>query len=86
MLLGPTSPPIVVRVVEQPTRPLGVADIIVQAIGLTGVLLIGAALLGVVLGAVFIWFRRLKPTNNFNGDASEQYRLRLQAPPRSNTT
>jgi hypothetical protein len=46
--------PIVVRVVEQPVRDTSIADVIIGAIGLTGFLLITAAVLGAALGAVLI--------------------------------
>ncbi|MBI2834629.1 MAG: hypothetical protein HYX76_09425 [Acidobacteria bacterium] len=74
MLLEPLEP-VIVRVIEPPARETGVADIILQAVGLTGLLLIGAAAFGLALGAVFIWIRRTWPANAFNGEAVQQLHL-----------
>ncbi len=74
----PTSP-IVVRVIEQPAPGTTLADVVLQAVGLTGALLLGAALLGLALGGLFILFRILRPQNSFNGDTSEDYRLNLNS-------
>jgi len=52
--------PIVVRVVEQPVHDTSIADVIVGAVGLTGLLLITAALLGAVLGGVLIAIKLLR--------------------------
>jgi hypothetical protein len=58
MLLQPE--PIIVRVVEQPVQDTSVADVIIRAIGLTGFLLITAALLGLVLGGILIGVKKLR--------------------------
>ena len=52
MLLQQT--PIMVRVVEQPVHETSLADVIFGSLGLVGILLVGAALLGVLLGAAII--------------------------------
>jgi hypothetical protein len=52
--------PIVVRVVEEPVETTGVADILIGAIGLTGVMLVSALVLGVLLGAILIGIKRLR--------------------------
>ena len=49
-LLQGVSQPIVVRVVEQPVHDTSIADVIIGAVGLTGLLLITAAVLGVLWG------------------------------------
>jgi hypothetical protein len=58
MLLQPD--PIIVRVVEQPVQDTSIADVIVGAIGLTGFLLLSAALLGLVLGGLLIGVKTLR--------------------------
>jgi hypothetical protein len=58
MLLQPE--PMIVRVVEQPVQDTSVADVIIGAIGLTGFLLLTAALLGVVLGGILIGVKKLR--------------------------
>ena len=54
------SNPIVVRVMEEPVESTGISDILVGALGLTGVLLLAALLLGVLLGAVLIGVKKLR--------------------------
>jgi uncharacterized membrane protein YqhA len=55
----PTNP-IVVRVVEEPVETTGIADIVLGALGLTGVMLIAALLLGALLGGLLIAVKRLR--------------------------
>jgi hypothetical protein len=53
--------PIVVQVVgDEPVESTTAADVLIGAIGLTGVLLLVALLLGAVLGAVLIGFKKLR--------------------------
>jgi hypothetical protein len=52
--------PIVVRVLEEPVKSTGVADVIVGALGLTGVMLLAALLLGAFLGAILIGIKKLR--------------------------
>lgn len=50
--------PIIVRVVQQPVRSTTVADVLLGAIGLTGLLVLAAVLLGALLGGTLIGFKR----------------------------
>jgi hypothetical protein len=59
VLFDPMTP-VVVRIVEAPTRETTVADILLGAVGFVGVVLLGAALVGLLAGAVFILVRRLR--------------------------
>jgi len=52
--------PIVVRVLEEPVKSTGVSDILVGALGLTGVMLLAALLLGAFLGALLIGIKKLR--------------------------
>jgi uncharacterized membrane protein YqhA len=61
--------PIIVRVVEQPVRETSLADIIFAALGLVGVLLLAAALLGLVLGGILILVKRLRARSARTTDA-----------------
>jgi hypothetical protein len=54
------SHPIIVRVVEPPVREATVADVLLGALGLTGLLLLVALGLGLALGALFVGFARLR--------------------------
>jgi hypothetical protein len=59
-LLQGAAQPIVVRVVEQPVHDTSIGDVIVGAIGLTGLLLVTAALLGAILGGILIGVKLLR--------------------------
>jgi hypothetical protein len=50
--------PIVVKVVAEPPKDIGVIDIIFGSLGITGLMLVGSALLGIVVGVGFIWLRQ----------------------------
>jgi hypothetical protein len=54
------APPIVVRVIEPPVETTTVADILIGALGLTGVLLLAALLLGGILGGILIGVKRFR--------------------------
>ena len=56
--------PIVVRVVEQPIEPTGISDVIIGALGLTGLLLLAALLLGAALGGILIGIKLLRARYN----------------------
>ncbi len=57
LLLQPVTP-IVVKVVGEPPKDIGVIDIIFGSLGITGLMLLGSGLLGLLLGFLFIWVRR----------------------------
>ena len=56
--------PIIVRVAEQPVESTTVSDILVGALGLTGVMLLAAVLLGALLGGALIGFKLLRARLN----------------------
>jgi uncharacterized protein YneF (UPF0154 family) len=56
--------PIIVRVTEQPVESTTVSDILIGAIGLTGVLLLAAIVLGAILGGLLIGFKLLRAKLN----------------------
>jgi hypothetical protein len=51
--------PIMVRVVEQPVHETTISDVVLGSLGLVGVLLISALVLGVLLGGGLVLFKRL---------------------------
>ena len=50
--------PIIVRVVEEPARETTVVDVLVGSLGLTGLLLLIAAVAGLALGGVLVWLKK----------------------------
>ena len=60
-----------------PTKEISVVDLIVGGLGLTGLILLCALLIGGILGAAFIWFKSVRPQNPLNGQASQTHGLRL---------
>ena len=53
----PPPQPLIVKIVELPSDPTGLADVLIGALGLTGVIVVMAVLLGFVMGAVLFWIR-----------------------------
>ena len=49
--------PIIVKLVEPSGDPTGLADVLLGALGLTGVLTVAAVTLGLLLGVVMFWLR-----------------------------
>ena len=67
--------PIVVQVVQQPVQSTTVADVLVGAIGLTGMLILLAALLGGLFGALLIGVKLLRRRLNIEPPDSDVIRL-----------
>jgi hypothetical protein len=51
------SSPIIVKVIEPPRDPTGIADVIVGALGLTGVIVLLAVLFGLAFAGILFWIR-----------------------------
>ena len=71
------SSPILVRVVGPATDELSLGDVILGALGLTGAITLTAVVLGIILGGMFILYRRRHPHNHFNGETSDELSLKL---------
>ena len=59
MILQPSSP-VIVKIISPPKDTTGLstlADVLIGSLGLTGAIVLGALLLGVVMAAVMFWFR-----------------------------
>jgi hypothetical protein len=54
---GEPPPPIIVKIVETPSDPTGLADVLIGSIGLTGAIVLLALLVGLLFGAVLFWVR-----------------------------
>ena len=60
--------PIIVRVVEQPVHETTISDVILGSLGLVGVMLVAAALFGIVLGGSLILFKRWRRRDALDPD------------------
>jgi hypothetical protein len=53
----PQQPPLIVKVVEPSSDPTGIAEVLLGALGLTGVLALLSVLAAVVFAGLLFWFR-----------------------------
>ena len=60
-----------------PTDEVTLGDVLINALGLTGAITVTAMVLGIVLGGLFILYRRRHPHNQFNGETSDEMSLKL---------
>jgi hypothetical protein len=60
-LTAQASPPIIVKLVETPRDPTGLADVLIGALGLTGALLVMALVLGLLAGGILYFARSRHP-------------------------
>ena len=72
-----SAQPIIVRVVEEPLRTTNVADVLIGALGLAGVMTLSALLLGLTLGGLLIAWKRLRARYNLEPDAVSYTHLTL---------
>ena len=63
--------PIVVKIVEQ-NEIAGLGDVMLEAIGLTGVIAVGAALFGLVLAVLIIGYRKVNARLHPDEDVQTQ--------------
>jgi hypothetical protein len=69
------SDPIVVRVIEEPVHETTVADVILGAVGLTGVLLLAALVFGSLLGGLMVLRRRRRDRRNLEEEGAQRLGL-----------
>lgn len=74
--------PIIVREVPPKTPEVSVVDVLTGSLGLVGVIAVGAVLLGLVAGALFIAVKRVPWIWRPGRDENRAIRLDLTAPPR----
>lgn len=81
----PNTPitPIIVQVADAPVEEIGVLDILLGSLGITGLLLIGSALLGLGVAAVIVWLRRRRgdAMGSEEGASLGTAQLKLTLPP-----
>ena len=57
----PAPPPIIDKIVEPDDDPIGLANVVIGALGLSGALAVAAILLGVLLAGVLFFVRSRQP-------------------------
>jgi len=57
--------PVIVKVIPAPAKEIQVIDILLGSFGVVGLMLFGSALLGLVLGGLFVWYRDGPPVNPY---------------------
>ncbi len=77
---APPLTPIIVKMIDKPTKEISMADILMGSAGITVLFLVGAALLGFALGGLFILFRRRQARREADHASSEAFQL--TQPPR----
>jgi len=80
--------PVVVKIVDAPSRETSVADILVGAAGFVGFVLLAAAVVGLVAGALFFLVRRARGTGStpVAGSGLNLSSLPERPPPSTGTT
>jgi len=53
--------PIIVKLIEPPHDPTGLADVLLGSLGLTGVIVLAAVLMGALFAGVLFWMRSRNP-------------------------
>jgi len=61
VVLLQNAPPVVVTLVPKPSQGVNLGDVLLGSLGLAGVLLVGAALLGVVVALGMVVWKRFHP-------------------------
>ncbi len=75
-MVGQQSNPIIVRVVEEPVHETSISDVILGSLGLVGVLLVCALILGAVLGGGLVLYKRLTARDGLDPkDDAEKLRV-----------
>jgi hypothetical protein len=73
------STPIIVKIVEE-NEIAGLGDVMVEAIGLTGAITLGALMFGLVLAVMIIGFRKIKAHLEPEDQAGQTQPLGLTPP------
>jgi hypothetical protein len=56
------SEPVIVKIIEPPKDPTGLADVLIGVLGLSTVLAIGAIAIGIAVGGLIFWVRSRRST------------------------
>jgi hypothetical protein len=55
--LQPSNDPIIVKIIDPPPEISGLADVLLGALGITGVIALGALVVGLVFAGLLFWIR-----------------------------
>jgi ABC-type dipeptide/oligopeptide/nickel transport system permease component len=72
--------PVIVKVVSDPTPQVTVVDVLVDALGLTGVIVAGSFVLGGVVGLLLIAYSRWRTARAGDAGTSDHTSLDLSTP------
>jgi hypothetical protein len=74
--------PVIVKVVSDPTPQVTVVDVLVDALGLTGLIVAGSFVLGSVVGVLLIAYSRWKAARSDGAGSTDHTSLDLSSPAR----
>ena len=74
--------PIIIKVVPTPTPEVGVVDILVGSLGLTGLIAVASIVVGLLVGGLLIAYSRRRLDRQPDGGTSRATRLDLSSPSR----
>jgi ABC-type dipeptide/oligopeptide/nickel transport system permease component len=74
--------PVIVKVVSDPTPQVTVVDVLVDALGLTGLIVAGSFVLGGVFGVLLIVYSRRKAARPDRAGSTDHTSLDLSSPAR----
>ncbi len=77
MFLPLQTTPIVVELVNKPTPQVSLTEVLIEAIGLTGVVFVSAAVFGVLFGGALIWYKFKRPGARESTPPASDYGFRL---------
>jgi hypothetical protein len=80
----PVTPitPVIVKVVPTPTQEVGVLDILVGSLGLTGLIVVASIVVGLLVGGGLIAYNRWRDAQHPDGETTDATTLNLSSPPR----
>ena len=76
--------PLIIELADPVTEEITVADVLVGALNFSGVIVLGAVVLALLLAGALIGLRRLSPSNPLIGDETNRTRLNLHLPASAN--
>jgi ABC-type dipeptide/oligopeptide/nickel transport system permease component len=74
--------PVIVKVISDPTPQVTVVDVLVDALGLTGVIVVGSFVFGGIVGVLLIAYSRWKTARAHDAGSTDHTSLDLSSPAR----